>query len=88
LTSNHLTGRYSCPLPAGIITMAQIQTDGIGYDRFSALQQILGQRYFAVFQKNYYRGYSPIVYFQKIIDKTYYIPRYKVRNTVQICQYK
>lgn len=49
------------------------------YDRFSALQQILGQRYFAVFQKNYYRGYSPIVYFQNY-RQTYYIPRYKVRT--------
>ncbi len=47
------------------------------YDRFYALERILGPRVFVVFQNNYYRGYSPIVYFQNY-RRTYYVPRYAV----------
>ncbi len=47
------------------------------YDRFYALERILGPRVFVVFQNNYYRGASPIVYFQNY-RRTYYVPRYTV----------
>jgi hypothetical protein len=47
------------------------------YDRFYALERILGPRVFVVFQNNYYRGASPIVYFQNY-RRTYYTPRYAV----------
>lgn len=47
------------------------------YDRFYALERILGPRVFVVFQNNYYRGRSPIVYFQNY-RRTYYVPRYTV----------
>lgn len=47
------------------------------YDRFYAMQRILGPRVFVVFQNNYYRGSSPIVYFQNY-RRTYYAPRYAV----------
>ncbi|WP_223608778.1 hypothetical protein [Chryseobacterium sp. OSA05B] len=47
------------------------------YDRFYALERILGPRVFVVFQNNYYRGSSPIVYFQNY-RRTYYVPRYAV----------
>ncbi|HCN51957.1 MAG TPA: hypothetical protein DIT10_23235 [Chryseobacterium sp.] len=47
------------------------------YDRFYALQRILGPRVFVVFQNNYYRGMSPVVYFQNY-RRTYYVPRYTV----------
>ncbi|MGK6342042.1 hypothetical protein ACMGDK_07380 [Chryseobacterium sp. DT-3] len=47
------------------------------YDRFYALERILGPRVFVVFQNNYYRGTSPIVYFQNY-RRTYYAPRYAV----------
>ncbi|MDH5036559.1 hypothetical protein [Chryseobacterium cucumeris] len=47
------------------------------YDRFYALERILGPRVFVVFQNNYYRGTSPIVYFQNY-RRTYYVPRYTV----------
>lgn len=47
------------------------------YDRFYAMQRILGPRVFVVFQNNYYRGSSPIVYFQNY-RRTYYAPRYTV----------
>jgi hypothetical protein len=47
------------------------------YDRFYALERILGPRVFVVFQNNYYRGASPIVYFQNY-RRTYYAPRYAV----------
>lgn len=47
------------------------------YDRFYALQRILGPRVFVVFQNNYYRGISPVVYFQNY-RRTYYAPRYAV----------
>lgn len=47
------------------------------YDRFYALERIMGPRVFVVFQNNYYRGASPVVYFQNY-RRTYYIPRYTV----------
>ncbi|MFP3834989.1 hypothetical protein [Chryseobacterium sp. SIMBA_028] len=47
------------------------------YDRFYALERIMGPRVFVVFQNNYYRGSSPIVYFQNY-RRTYYVPRYNV----------
>ncbi|WP_426477025.1 hypothetical protein ACP3T3_17355 [Chryseobacterium sp. CBSDS_008] len=47
------------------------------YDRFYALERILGPRVFVVFQNNYYRGSSPIVYFQNY-RRSYYVPRYAV----------
>ncbi|SIQ36058.1 hypothetical protein SAMN05880574_11112 [Chryseobacterium sp. RU37D] len=55
------------------------------YDRFYALQRIMGPRVFVVFQNNYYRGYSPVVYFQNY-RRTHYaaicrpIPRYRNVN--------
>ncbi|PQA91613.1 hypothetical protein B0A69_17585 [Chryseobacterium shigense] len=47
------------------------------YDRFYALERILGPRVFVVFQNNYYRGASPVAYFQNY-RRTYYAPRYTV----------
>ncbi|AZB08901.1 hypothetical protein EG344_08725 [Chryseobacterium sp. G0162] len=47
------------------------------YDRFYALERIMGPRVFVVFQNNYYRGANPIVYFQNY-RRTYYVPRYAV----------
>lgn len=47
------------------------------YDRFYALERIMGPRVFVVFQNNYYRGASPIVYFQNY-RRSYYGPRYSV----------
>ncbi|WP_412850357.1 hypothetical protein ACL0VS_11885 [Chryseobacterium sp. PMSZPI] len=47
------------------------------YDRFYALERILGPRVFVVFQNDYYRGMSPVVYFQNY-RRTYYVPRYTV----------
>ncbi|BAP29730.1 uncharacterized protein CHSO_0693 [Chryseobacterium sp. StRB126] len=47
------------------------------YDRFYALERIMGPRVFVVFQNNYYRGASPVVYFQNY-RRTYYAPRYAV----------
>ncbi|MDR2234948.1 MAG: hypothetical protein LBE92_02385 [Chryseobacterium sp.] len=47
------------------------------YDRFYALERILGPRVFVVFQNNYYHGASPVVYFQNY-RRTYYVPRYAV----------
>lgn len=55
------------------------------YDRFYALERILGPRVFVVFQNNYYRGYSPVVYFQNY-RRTHYasicrpVPRYRNVN--------
>lgn len=47
------------------------------YDRFYAMERILGPRVFVVFQNNYYHGSSPIVYFQNY-RRTHYVPRYRV----------
>jgi hypothetical protein len=55
------------------------------YDRFYALQRIMGPRVFVVFQNNYYHGYSPVVYFQNY-RRTHYasicrpMPRYRNVN--------
>ncbi|GAA5093878.1 hypothetical protein GCM10023210_24990 [Chryseobacterium ginsengisoli] len=55
------------------------------YDRFYALQRIMGPRVFVTFQNSYYRGYSPVVYFQNY-RRTHYaaicrpIPRYRNVN--------
>lgn len=47
------------------------------YDRFYALERIMGPRVFVVFQNNYYRGNAPIVYFQNY-RRSYYTPRFRV----------
>lgn len=47
------------------------------YDRFYALERILGPRVFVVFRNDYYRGMNPVVYFQNY-RRTYYVPRYAV----------
>ncbi len=47
------------------------------YDRFYALENILGPSLFIVFQNNYYNGMRPVVYFQDY-RRTYYAPRYRV----------
>lgn len=63
----------------------QYNPDRWYYDRFYALQRIMGPRVFVVFQNNYYRGYSPVVYFQNY-RRTHYaaicrpIPRYRNVN--------
>lgn len=46
------------------------------YDRFYALQNILGQSLFAMYERNYYRG-NPIVYFQNY-RRDYYVVHYHV----------
>ncbi|WP_185145798.1 hypothetical protein [Chryseobacterium sp. SNU WT5] len=55
------------------------------YDRFYALQRILGPNVFVVFQNNYYRGYNPIVYYQNYNRRhyarnIYVVPRYRNIN--------
>ncbi|MCS4305259.1 hypothetical protein [Chryseobacterium sp. BIGb0232] len=47
------------------------------YDRFYALERIMGPRVFVVFQNNYYRGANPVIYFQNY-RRSYYMPRYTV----------
>ncbi|ANF50162.1 hypothetical protein A0O34_06400 [Chryseobacterium glaciei] len=55
------------------------------YDRFYALQRIMGPQIFVSFQNNYYRGASPVVYFQTY-RRTHYasicrpMPRYRNVN--------
>lgn len=49
------------------------------YERFNALQFILGPHIFISFQNNYYHGHNPVVYFQNY-RRTYYVPRYNVRT--------
>lgn len=46
------------------------------YDRFYALQNILGPKVYAIYGKSYYKG-SPIVYFQNY-RKSYYVVHYNV----------
>lgn len=46
------------------------------YDRYYAMERILGPRVFVTFQNDYYHGSSPIVYFQNY-RRTYYTPRYR-----------
>jgi hypothetical protein len=55
------------------------------YDRFYALERILGPRVFVTFRNNYYRGYSPVVYFQNYRRAHYAsicrpMPRYRNIN--------
>lgn len=63
----------------------QYNPDRWYYDRFYALQRIMGPRVFVVFQNSYYRGYSPVVYFQNY-RRTHYaaicrpVPRYRNVN--------
>lgn len=47
------------------------------YDRFYALERILGPRIFVIFQNRYYNGYSPVVYYTNYW-RDYYRPRYRV----------
>ncbi|UOE40613.1 hypothetical protein MTP09_11990 [Chryseobacterium suipulveris] len=55
------------------------------YDRFYALERILGPRIFVIFQNNFYGGYSPVVYYQNYrrqhyAANVYIIPRYRNIN--------
>jgi len=55
------------------------------YDRFYALQQILGPRIFVVFQNNYYNGYNPVTYYhdynrRHYVRTVYVMPRYRHIN--------
>ena len=55
------------------------------YDRFYAMQRILGPSVFIVFQNNYYQGYNPIVYYQNYNRRhyarnIYVVPRYRNVN--------
>ncbi|MXS71028.1 hypothetical protein GSF70_07345 [Flavobacteriaceae bacterium W22] len=47
------------------------------YDRYYAMERILGPRVFVIFQNNYFQGAHPIVYFQNY-RRTYYVPRFRV----------
>jgi hypothetical protein len=52
------------------------------YDRFIALERILGPRIYVVYYQRYYRNYNPIVYYQNYRVKHYrptvYVnPRYR-----------
>lgn len=48
------------------------------YDRFYALERILGPKIFIVFQNRYYNGYSPVAYYDNYWYD-YYRPRYTCR---------
>lgn len=55
------------------------------YDRFYALQRILGPNLFVVFQNNYYNGYNPVIYYQTYnrqhyARNIYVVPRYRTVN--------
>ncbi len=55
------------------------------YDRFYALQHILGPRLFVVFQNNFYNGYNPVNYYQSYNQRhyarnVYVVPRYRYVN--------
>lgn len=41
------------------------------YDRFYALERILGTRNFVIFQNRYYNGYAPVVYFKNYKTRHY-----------------
>ncbi|KQR95605.1 hypothetical protein ASG01_07120 [Chryseobacterium sp. Leaf180] len=47
------------------------------YDRFYAMERILGPRVFVVYQNNYFNGRPPITYFQNY-RRSYYSPRFRV----------
>lgn len=56
------------------------------YDRFYALQRIMGPRTFVIFQNTYYRGYNPVLYYQDYnrvhyARNVYVVPRYRYVNT-------
>jgi hypothetical protein len=55
------------------------------YDRFYALQRILGSSVFVIFQNNYYQGYNPVLYYQNYNRRNYtrnvyIVPRYRQTN--------
>ncbi|MBD8017685.1 hypothetical protein [Kaistella pullorum] len=55
------------------------------YDRFYALERILGPRIFVIFQNNYYHGYNPVIYYQNYrrqhyAPHVYIVPRYRNIN--------
>ena len=52
------------------------------YDRFYALQNILGPRVFVVYQNVFYHGRSPIVFYKARFNN-FYVPRYPVRPMYQ-----
>lgn len=60
------------------------------YDRFYELERILGPQVFVVYQQNYYRGVSPIVYFQNY-RTSYYVVNYHIRpkyRNVDVIRYR
>jgi len=60
------------------------------YDRFYELERILGPQVFVVYQQNYYRGVSPIVYFQNY-RTSYYVVNYHIRpkyRNVDVVRYR
>ena len=60
------------------------------YERFFAMRNILGPQIFVVYQRNYYHGYNPVVYFQNY-RRSYYQPRYNINvqyRNVNITRYK
>ena len=60
------------------------------YERFNALQIILGPQIFVIFQNHYYQGYNPVAYFQNY-RRSYYEPRYEVRmpyRHINVAQYR
>lgn len=48
------------------------------YDRYYALERILGPSVYVIFQNNYYNGYAPVAYYNHRCE-SYYRPRYYVR---------
>lgn len=55
------------------------------YDRFYALQNIMGPQIFVIFQNNYYNGYNPVIYYQNYrrqhyVTNIYVLPRYRKIN--------
>lgn len=60
------------------------------YDRFYALERILGPQVFIVFQNNYYHGSHPVYYYSNYWT-THYYPRYTVMpryRTVHVDYYR
>lgn len=56
------------------------------YDRFYALERILGPQVFLIFQNSYYGGYNPVVYYQNYRINhypmnVYIVPRYRRVNS-------
>ncbi|QOW10721.1 hypothetical protein Q73A0000_10230 [Kaistella flava (ex Peng et al. 2021)] len=78
-----LNDRY--PTYASWNSYYQYNPDRWYYDRFYAIQRILGPSIFLVFQNNYYHGYSPVVYYQNYNRRhyarnVYVVPRYRNIN--------